>query len=48
MGIWGPWDSETAWYTQVVAQKIVIFALVFGFLIEGWGMWQNLNDPQEK
>ena len=45
---WGPSGSETARLIQVVGQKIVAYAIILGFLTEGWGMWHNFNDHQEK
>ena len=46
--IWGPSGSETARIIRVVGQKIVVFAIIFGLLIEGWGMWHFLHGPKEK
>ena len=41
--IWGPSGSETARIIRVVGQKIVVFAIIIGLFIEGWGMWNFLH-----
>jgi len=44
----GPEGSEMARLIQVVGQKIVVYTIIIGFLIEGWGMLQYINGPKEK
>ena len=45
---WGPSGSEVAQIIRAGGQKIVVYVIIIGLLIEGWGVWQFLRCPTEK